>query len=141
MPLAEEHVAAFVVALQNLDIALSSRILILVNSELSRFGDVFIDFDRAEVKLFSAFDSYFSTVRYLITNLLVRDIVLKNFRLELYLIHEAHLPMATKSWIINLFFISLGSNFFLNVVVDTLPLVRQRLRRLSHIHLLLFQLR
>lgn len=45
MPLSEEHGTAFVVALQDLDVPLGARVLVLVNSELTCLRDVFVDLD------------------------------------------------------------------------------------------------
>lgn len=82
MPLPEEHVALFVVTLQNLYVPLRPWVFVLVNSELARRRNVFVDFYRAEVEVLAQLHEDLGAVRNFAPDLRVVNVVLADFYLS-----------------------------------------------------------
>ena len=81
------------VAFQNFDVTLGTRIFILENSKLASFWNIFIDFDCAEIEVFTKLYKDLSTVWNFIPDLFVSYIMFADFLLEVLLIHEAKFPL------------------------------------------------
>ena len=78
MPLAEEHPAAVVVALQQLYVALRSRVLVLEHTEFAGRWDLLFDLNAREVKICSILNLHPGPGRDLFPNCGLLDLVTCN---------------------------------------------------------------